>query len=452
MDTPAEEGTAALSLAIDDAPSETVGGTHVRFGDWTGHRIVPAVGTNAGHAPLPFQRWRRFKEAFAPEIVQRAVSETGGPIKHIADPFGGSGTTALAAQFLGIRPTTIEVNPFLADLIEAKIAPLDVDAAVSAFGRVVEEVALDAEDEQPRFAGAPPTFVEPGRDGRYVFSRAVASRILAYRKAIERLPDEHSRRLFRVVLASAAVPASNVVVSGKGRRYRRGWWKRESDPALVDTLFRRGVAEALHDLRRFASRRCIEYAVLRGDARILAASIGAHDLAVFSPPYPNSFDYTDVYNVELWSMGYLSDGQSNRRLREATLRSHVQLLRGFDSGTVGGATLRTTVEGLREVRGELWNRHIPEMIGAYAADLAVVLERLGRGLRVGGRAYVVVGDSRYAGVHVPVGPILAEVAEPVGYRVLAMEPSRSMRASPQQGGRHELGETLVVLERNDRGG
>lgn len=451
MDTIAER-VAAPSRAREGTPPESASGAHVGFRDWTGDRCVPAVGTNAGHAPLPFQRWRRFKEAFAPEIVQRAVTESSGPIRHIADPFGGSGTTALAAQFLGVRPTTIEVNPFLADLIEAKIAPLDVDAAVGAFGRVVEEAALDPEAEPPRFAGAPPTFVEPGQDGRYVFSRAVACRILAYRKAIERVQDERSRRLFRVVLASTAIPASNVVVSGKGRRYRSGWWKRESDPSLVDRLFRRGVVEALHDLRRFASRRCLQYAVLRGDARALAGSIGAHDLAVFSPPYPNSFDYTDVYNVELWSMGYLSDGAANRRLREATVRSHVQLFRDFDAGTVRSATLKTTVEALREVRGELWNRHIPEMIGAYAADLAVVLEKLGRGLRVGGRAYVVVGDSRYAGVHVPVGKILADVAEPLGYRVLEMEPSRSMRASPQQGGRHELGETLVVMERTGSGG
>ena len=445
------EHEATPSRTRESTPQDSVRGAHVGFRDWTEGRSVRAVGTNAGQTPLAFQRWRRFKEAFAPEIVQRAVMESCGPIKHIADPFGGSGTTALAAQFLGIRPTTIEVNPFLADLIEAKVATLDVDAAVEAFGRVVEQAALDPEAEQPQFTGAPSTFVEPGRDGRFVFSRAVACRILAYRKAIERVQDEHIRRLFRVVLASTAIPASNVVVSGKGRRYRRGWWKRESDPTLVDKLFRRGVVEALHDLRRFASRRCLQYAVLRGDARVLAGSIGVHDLAVFSPPYPNSFDYTDVYNVELWSMGYISDGAANRRLREATMRSHVQLLRDFHAGTVPSATLRTIVEALREVRGDLWNRNIPEMIGAYAADLAVVMEQLGRGLRVGGRAYVVVGDSRYGGVQVPVGKILAEIVEPLGYRVLEMEPSRSMRASPQQGGRHELGETLVVMERTGIG-
>ena len=88
----------------------------VSFRRWTGSREVKTLGSNAGSEVLPFQGWRNFKEAFAPEIVERALTQTRGKIDHIVDPFGGSGTTALAAQFLGILATTIEVNPYLADL------------------------------------------------------------------------------------------------------------------------------------------------------------------------------------------------------------------------------------------------------------------------------------------------------------------------------------------------
>ena len=418
----------------------------IQFSDWTGDRSTLTVGTNAGARTLPFQTWRPFKEAFAPEIVERALSESAGTVRHVADPFGGSGTTALAAQFFGVKPTTIEVNPFLADLIEAKIAPLDFDLAAESFGQVVECVARGCEPKRPEFPGASATFIEPGRDGRYIFSRAVARRFLAYRTAIELVQDEASRRLFRVVLASTAIPASNVVVSGKGRRYRQRWRERESPPRVVDELFHDGVLRALHDLRRFAARRCLDYRILRGDARTLAEQIGPHDLAVFSPPYPNSFDYTDVYNVELWAMGYLDSREANKELRHATLRSHVQLFRDFGGDGVCSATLTTTINALREVRNDLWNPHIPEMIAGYAGDLAIVLAGLSRGLRPRGRVYTVVGDSRYAGVDIPVAMILAETAQPLGYDVVALEPCRSMRSSPQQGGRHELGEALVVLE------
>ena len=419
----------------------------LQFRDWTGDRSISTVGTNAGAPSLPFQTWRPFKEAFAPEIVERALSDSVGPVRHMADPFGGSGTTALAAQFLGVKPTTIEVNPFLADLIEAKICPLDFDLAADAFGQVVECVARGCEPKRPVFAGASATFIEPGREGRYIFSQAVARRFLAYRTAIELVRDQACQRLFRVVLASTAIPASNVVVSGKGRRYRQRWRERESSSQVVDELFRDGVLRALHDLRRFAARRCLDYRVLRGDARRLAEEIGPHDLSVFSPPYPNSFDYTDVYNVELWAMGYLRSPEANKELRHATLRSHVQLFRNFGGDGVRSATLTTTIDALRDVRDELWNPHIPEMIAGYAGDLAIVLAGLSKGLRPRGRVYTVVGDSRYAGVHIPVASILGEIARPLGYDTLALEPCRSMRSSPQQGGQHELGETLVILQR-----
>jgi hypothetical protein len=417
------------------------------FEDWTGGRALPTVGTNAGAAVLPFQSWRRFKEAFAPELIEQAIRETPGGVSHIVDPFGGSGTTALAAQFLGVRPTTIEVNPFLADLIEAKIGDIDVDRAVLELRAVVENVSSGAKACKPAFAGAPSTFIEPGEDGRWIFSQTVATRILAYRSAIEAVADPNVQRLFRVTLASALIPVSNVTVSGKGRRYRSGWERRPAAPDLVDQLFREGVAQALYDLRRYGARRTREYAVLRGDARKLASTVGAHDLAVFSPPYPNSFDYTDVYNVELWALGYLNGRGANSSLRHSTLRSHVQILRDMGHVDLRSPLLDKTIAALSEVRSALWNRHIPEMIGAYMADMATVLEGLGTGLRSGGRVYMVVGDSRYATIDVGVAEILAEMAPSLDYRVERLEPCRSMRASPQQGGRHELAETLLVLER-----
>jgi hypothetical protein len=420
---------------------------HVAFRDWTGSRPIVTMGTNAGAIALPFQEWRRFKEAFAPELIDQAASETSGHINHLADPFGGSGTTALAGQFLGIRPTTIEVNPYLADLIEAKIAPVDVDAAAVAFGRVVERAGQFEAMTAPKFRGAPTTFVEPGVGGRFIFWRDVARRLVAYRDAINLERDIAIRRLFTVILASATVPASNIVVSGKGRRYRRGWQTRRPSPEVIDSSFRDGVLRALFDLRCFSDRRCRDYRLLRGDARQLVGLIEPLDLAVFSPPYPKSFDYTDVYNVELWTLGYLDSSAKNTELRNQTLRSHVQIYRDMSSNDLGSPLLRRTMQELEAASAKLWNRHIPAMIGAYAADMAIVLKGVADKLRTKGRIYMVVGDSRYANIDVPIAAILAEVTPGLGLEPLRVEPCRSMRASPQQGGRAELAESLVVLER-----
>ncbi|MEW3673849.1 hypothetical protein QOZ77_32065, partial [Pseudomonas aeruginosa] len=85
------------------------------------------------------------------------------------------------------------------------------------------------------------------------------------------------------------------------------------------------------------------------------------DLAVFSPPYPNSFDYTDVYNVELWVLGYLNDSADNRSLRQSTLASHVQIQRNYAPRPLGSATLDDVSKKLHASRELLWSRWIPNM-------------------------------------------------------------------------------------------
>jgi DNA modification methylase len=419
------------------------------FTEWLEGRRPQHLSTNAGTGGAAFQGWRKLKEAFAPELIAQAFEETstalGRTVQSCIDPFGGSGTTALACQFLGVRPTTIEVNPYLADLIEAKLARYDLEELIADFKTVVESAPVDVAEP---FPGAPKTFVEPGVNGRFVFTQQVARRLASFGELITLVSNSANRCLMRVLLGAVALSVSNVLVSGKGRRYRRDWAARPVFADRVDALFSDAVVRAIYEIRRFQDRKVTSYKLIRGDARVLFPHRGSFDLAVFSPPYPNSFDYTDVYNVELWVCGYLKSAEDNRALRLATLRSHVQIARSFENPGLTSATLTRVASELDRVRAKLWDPHIPDMVRAYFADMALVLSKLGRSLRGGGRVYIVVGDSRYGGVQVPVATILSEVALSMGFVLAGAEPFRSMRASPQQGGRHELVETLLTLNRN----
>ena len=162
------------------------------FRHWTNNRDVISLGTNSGAPTLPFQDWRKFKEAFAPELIARALGESPITVQRCIDPFGGSGTTGLACQFLGVHPIVAEVNPYLADLIEAKLTPYtstetltrDLDFVIEACSR---EVPCDM---RGNFTSGPRTLVEPGHKGRWIFDRQVAERIAALRNAIEGLGED----------------------------------------------------------------------------------------------------------------------------------------------------------------------------------------------------------------------------------------------------------------------
>jgi hypothetical protein len=77
-----------------------------------GRRAGPSrrVDDPAGGQPSPVEDLRHEARRIGP----------GLPARRVIDPTGGSGTTALTCSFLGIDCDTVEVNPFLADVIEAK--------------------------------------------------------------------------------------------------------------------------------------------------------------------------------------------------------------------------------------------------------------------------------------------------------------------------------------------
>lgn len=417
----------------------------VTFDDWTQGRAITSFGTNTGADELPFQTWRNFKEAYAPELIARAVGESVIPVKRCLDPFGGSGTTALACQFLGVYPTTIEVNPFLADLIEAKLTTYNADILAHDLGTIAGCISKDPGDIEVVFGHLPPTFIEPGVENRWIFDRAIAARVAAILSSIDELSDVKHRRLFRVLLGGILVDMSNVVISGKGRRYRRKWQEIYRSPNSVDEAFCDSARRAIGEIHRYSGREQTNFDLLRADSRTAVADAGKWDLAIFSPPYPNSFDYTDVYNVELWMLGYLKNAVSNRALRESTLSSHVQISRSFAAPPEGSAHLDVAMKRLNEVRASLWDQRIPEMVGAYFADLMQILGDVRASLSAGGSCWLVVGDSRYAGTQIATADIIAELASQNGWTVEGRESFRSMRLSPQQGGHSELAETLIVL-------
>ena len=71
-----------------------------------------------------------------------------------------------------------------------------------------------------------------------------------------------------------------------------------------------------------------------------------------------------------------------------------------------------------EVQANSYDDRIAKMVGGYFRDMASVLSSLGACIRTGGRLCVDIGDSIYAGVHVPTDDLLVEVAESLGFRTV----------------------------------
>jgi len=439
--------TATLEQTVNRAGHGAHLPTTGGFRDWLSlyAEEAPAT-TNQGSGKVPFQRWFKFKEAFSPKFVADTVASVPYEVRHCTDPFAGSGTTALTCSFLGVSTTGIEVNPFLADLVRAKIEPVTSTNLYDAYARATSNIEILGIDQRLP-PGMPPTLREPGVNGRHVFSADVFDlvRMLARRLRADGTPEA---RLIRVLLGSVLVENSNVIVNGKGRRYRRGWEQRRRTAAHLMADLDQAVSDAASDLINFPLRPAAAHTLLEGDARAQLIDAGPTDLALFSPPYPNSFDYTDVYNLELWMLGYLERPGDNSALRHSTLRSHVQIRRVGRVTPRRSASLDATLRSLANKSEQLWNPGIPDMVDAYFEDLDQILTGVAAKLDRGKRAIIVVGDCQYAGVHVDVARIIEESLAGGPFMLHSAAVVRSMRSSAQHGGALDLSEHCIVLERN----
>ncbi len=410
--------------------------------NWLHPHAEGALSSNVGAANLAFQRWFRFKEAYSPRLVIDALQESKRTVRRCIDPTGGSGTTALVCSFLGIDCDTVEVNPFMADLIAAKTARYDTRALAMDIAKVVS--ARPSGAGVTRYAGAPATLIEPGENDRWVFNLPVAEQIAAFADAIDDTQENH-RPFLRIMLGSILRDASNVVVNGKGRKYRRGWERRPVSAVSVVERMRDACNAGYIDIVRFSSRLRGAVGVHHGDARTRTADLEDADCAIFSPPYPNSFDYTDIYNLELWMLGYLRSNKDNRDLRLATMHSHVQLHRSVRMPAGNSVTFDNTLESVDACRSKLWHRGIPDMLRSYFADMEGIIADLAARMRPGGLITVIVGGSSYAGVGVDAPRIIAELGTDMGLTLERHSPLRAMRLSAQQGGQFGLSEDAVVF-------
>ena len=191
-----------ISSTADEPVASALNGNSKLLEDWLkSHADGMPISSNRASLDLPFQRWFKIKEAFSPRFIIDCIQNAGREVTDCLDPFGGSGTSALTCQFLGIKPTTIEVNPFLADLLEAKLVSYDLRSLRQDFEDVISIAKLPSIGPRSIIPEAPPTMFEPGKNGRWVFATPVAQQILGLSAAIECVHTRKNRRLLRVILA-----------------------------------------------------------------------------------------------------------------------------------------------------------------------------------------------------------------------------------------------------------
>ena len=381
----------------------------------------------------PIHRWYRFKEGYSRDLVYLLLTSSREKVQTCLDPFSGSGTTALACQELGVACHSIEVNPFMHHVARAKLTSdyrsTDFDAAISQT-RVELQTNPDPLVQEPIMS----TITERPGSTKWLFSRPALKGVLSIRDIVKRIAAPYSDLLL-LILASILTEVGNTTKDGKCVRYKSNWREIKIEAEDVYRLFFERAVIFRQDIQYIENQHWSSSNAalcLNGSAakRLKGIPDRSVDMVITSPPYLNSFDYTDVYMPELWTLGFVSSYEDVRTLRKSTICSHVQVNWDTDASKLD-EPLKSLISQVTSVPS-LWNKTIPAMIAGYFLDMQEVFLELRRVLRPGGKVCMVVGTSSYYRVTLPTDLLLSKLAETLGFVLEEVKIVRTLKRSSKQ--------------------
>lgn len=395
---------------------------------------------------LPRHRWYYYKEGFSPNLVNKAIDELHlGSDDLVLDPFNGSGTVTLTSAIRGIPSVGVEVNPFTAFIARTKSYLVDAGELEALSKQMVECINNDSHTIS-RWIGIS-TFTENDSLKKWLFNRSVADAYESGFRFMEGVASTGSRDILKLTLISSLMANGNARRDGKCFKYKKGWQTNGYDKtSFVESLSDK-LRICLEDVK--TAHVVTQPLIVCEDSRsFLNKDEGnTYSLCITSPPYLNTFDYTDIYRPELFMGGFIPNSKALYSLRLRTVRSHVQALWPTPTEQDFGPDYTRVMEYIMSHQDMLMCKRIPLMIQAYFEDMKEIMEKLWVKMKNGGQVWIVVSTSAYAGMEIPVDTIIGNIGMKTGFELIGIQKLRDIRKrkTKNSGNIDLLRESLIKL-------
>jgi len=396
---------------------------------------------------LPRHRWYYYKEGFSPTLVKTAIERYNLHTNNIIiDPFNGSGTVTLTAAENNIPSIGMEVNPFTSFVASTKAKNTHLKKLTELFERTLKRIEASNVSELEKYS----TFSELSGKEKWLFNLDV---LRAFSGGLKFLEDKKSnaKNILKLALLSSIMKNSNAKKDGKCLRYKTNWQNLNYNKSTFIETFKKEYYLIQEDIKNVKIK--INPEIYTIDSRKGINEINKKfDLAITSPPYLNTFDYTDIYRPELLLGRFIKDSYSLYRLRINTVRSHIQAK--WNLPNVNGIEcilLKDIYQRLNSKKEKLMDSKIPLMILAYFEDMKIVFQQLAMKANKNAHLWIVVANSAYANEEIPVDLVLTDIAAKNGWKlqeigVLREIRKRKTKYSPDI---TKLRESIIILEKNN---
>ncbi|WP_328645752.1 hypothetical protein OHS58_39310 [Amycolatopsis sp. NBC_00348] len=351
----------------------------------------------------------------------------------VLDPWNGSGTTTLAAQHDGHVSVGVDLNP---------VANVIAQARCQLNGRVLPSVPpvkfsrKIVRSDDPLFNWFDQDTTSRFRDWTKSLGRAPKSRSIPGILAIFRV----TRRLTKTFEGSNPT-----------------WIKRAKDDDSrlsipFDILDEQIVREIEILLPRLRSLRkdLPEASILTASASQLPLADSSIDLILTSPPYLTRIDYGVAYARELAVLGI--DVFRDRTLRSGLMGTTlIRPTREYGPGF--GRVASDLLDGISKHESKASSGYYLKQAKQYMLDLTAGFDELSRVAKIDAYACLVVQDSYYKDIPVPLADICIDEATRRGWSLKTLEPFpvirslMTMNRSAREYTKGEVAESVITLQR-----
>lgn len=385
----------------------------------TGEYSKAAAATFALNKNEPIHGWYSYIEGYSSCLIEDIINEIGiENIHSVYDPFCGTGTTALVAATHGIKSYYCETNPFMQQVIEAKINCVKRlrDSGIKSkylmqLLSYLENYSFPLTDDEPMWDGFE-KFFEP----------IVLGQLLCLKQEVDKIEDEDTREIAKILLASVLVKSSKMIRQGD-LRFAKDNEKKKDDLNILENFVSK-LKIAICDIENTKLSVLAETVRLADDARDITSE-NLVDCVITSPPYLNGTNYIRNTKLELKLTGHV---QTEKDLPLYHSKGIIAGINNVSKRKEEFVVLDCVQPYIDKLLPVAYDKRIPLMVSGYFYDMEKVIERLSHAIKDNGFFIMDIGDSQFAGIHIPTHEILIKICEKYGFKLYEEDILRKRRS------------------------
>jgi DNA modification methylase len=404
-------------------------------------KIDKQSGTSRLSKTEKIHRWYPYIEGYSCAFVNEIISSLSFPPNHIYDPFSGSGTTQIAASHLGIPSSYSEINPFMRFVIDTKVNT--VIHLKNDWGKNKQQL-LSFFQKLTNLSNKKVSLIKykEAFNNRNYFREDVIKILLSIRNLIAEIESDNHKNLLNLALSSMAVKVSNMIRRAD-LRYKT---EKELSGNNFDALstFRNKLLEMIDDLDKLQKDNLVATSIYSKNAKDLGFNgQSKYDLVITSPPYVNGTNYFRNSKIELWLTGFIESENELKKFRKEAVVSGIN---NVSKDLKPPLKIHKVEKIAKDLERVAYDKRIPELIRHYFSDMKKAFFNIHKNLEDYGKVFVDIGDSQFAGIHIPTDELLEEIAKKEG---LEMDDKLFVRERYSKNGM-QLKQVILVFSKSQR--